>query len=165
MTIEGDLKTVSVYGILQLLCEEKKTGLVKLFQLMGEEYQIILADGEIVYAIKPTARDSIGALLKREGFINEIQLQEALKISKAKRQSLGKILVDTGIIRQEELSKVLAMQIVDVLCRLLLWKEGRFFYADVRLDLKWLLNVPLNTMKMLMTAARMVDEGLHLLRK
>jgi len=106
VAIKGSLDTISLSGIIQLLCEENKSGLLRVENDQGE-FQIIFREGNIVYAIRPSKNDLLGDLLKQDGRILENQVQHCLKISKEKEQALGKTLVEEGYITPETLAEYL----------------------------------------------------------
>ena len=60
----------------------------------------------------------LGDLLKTAGLINEEQLQKALEIQKTTRQRLGTVLIDSGIITEQDfidaMSQQLGIQYVDL---------------------------------------------------
>ena len=157
MPINGDLKTISLCGILQLLCHEAKTGILRVFR-PDLAFQIIFLEGEIVYAVKPFTKDRLGSLMQRDGILTAEQLSEAMRLSRERQQALGKSLVEQGVISEGVLSRYLYLQIEEVLYRLFLWEDGLFEFKDSAPNLNWLLAVKLNTLKMIMAAAQRADE-------
>ena len=53
----------------------------------------------------------LGDLLKSAGLINEAQLQKALEIQKTTRQRLGTVLIDSGIITEQQFIDTMALQL------------------------------------------------------
>ena len=159
MSFKGTLDTVSLTGIIQLLCEENKSGLLRV-KKNKVEYQIILLKGNIVYAVKPFRKDLLGEMLLEDGLISEADIKHCLLIAKVKKQALGKILFEKKFISEEILTEYLYRQLEDILFNLFLWDHGEFDYRDMQVNLKWLMVVKVNTLQLIMNAARRVDEAL-----
>ena len=66
MAFKGHLETVSLAGILQLLCNENKTGILRISR-DGTEYQIFFLEGNILYAIRSFKAARLGQLLIEDG--------------------------------------------------------------------------------------------------
>jgi hypothetical protein len=164
MAIKGSLDTISLSGIIQLLCEENKSGLLRVKNDQGK-FQIIFREGNIVYAIRPSKHDLLGELLKQDGRILENQIQHCLKISKEKDQAIGKTLVEEEYITPEILSEYLYKQIEDVLFNLFMRKRGEFEYKDEIMNLDWLADVNINTLGLIINAANRLDEAVSKIKK
>ena len=164
MAIKGSLDTISLSGIIQLLCEENKSGLLRVKNDQGK-FQIIFREGNIVYAVRPSKHDLLGELLKQDGRILENQIQHCLKISKEKDQAIGKTLVEEEYITPEILSEYLYKQIEDVLFNLFMRKCGEFEYKDERMNLDWLADVNINTLGLIINAANRLDEAVSKIKK
>lgn len=157
MTLKGSLQTVSLYGIIQLLCNEHKTGILRVFK-DKEEYQIFYLEGSIIYAIKSKKEARLGTLLIRDGRITEENLETCLGLARERRQAIGRILIDEGYLTLKDLEKYMYKQVEEIIYNLFLWPEGEFQYRDTRLNLSWMVVVRLNTLELLMDAFRRVDE-------
>ena len=157
MSLEGDLETVSLSGILQVLSEEQKTGVLKIHNTKGE-FQIILLNGSIVYAIQYKKEARLGELLIQDGVISAERLAACLDIAKDEKLAIGKVLVDHKVISKKVLHQYLYRQFEDILFQLFLEKQGRFEYRDAKLVLRWLIVFKTNTIQMIMGALRRVDD-------
>ena len=93
MTLKGSLQTVSLYGIIQLLCNEHKSGILRVFR-DREEYQIFYLEGSIIYAIESKKEARLGTLLIRDGLITAEKLKDCLQLARERRQAIGRILID-----------------------------------------------------------------------
>lgn len=158
MSLRGNLKTVSLSGTLQLLSEEQKTGILKIQKKRGE-YQIILLNGVIVYAIQYKKEARLGEILIKDGVISKENVAKCLIIAKKRKLAIGKVFVDRGYITREELYKYLYIQFEDILFNLFLTREGTFKYKDVNLVLRWLIDLKINTIQLIIGALRRVDEA------
>lgn len=157
MKLKGDFEGHFLASIIQLLCDEKKTGMLRVTS--GQKVsKVYLNNGKIIYAMGSLKKGRLGQILKRDGIITEEQIQECLVVGREKKQFLGKVLVDKGYISLETLKKYNKEQVEDILYNLLFWKEGKFEYRDVEFNLEGMIVTQLNPMKLILEAARRIDE-------
>jgi hypothetical protein len=157
MTLKGNFDSFYIATILQLLSNDKKTGILRITD--GDKgVQVFIKDGTIIYAMGSHSKDQLGYLLKTNGQITEEQLQECLRISKEKKQALGKILVEKKFITLAELKQFIQKQAENVVFGLFSWDQGEFEYKDTTLSLKGLHIVKLNPMQVILEATRRIDE-------
>ena len=92
MTLKGDLGTVGLTTILQLLESDSKTGLL---QIISEDNiaGLFLKDGGIAYATCSQSDSRLGYLLRSSGVITDEELEIHLALSKETNRALGKVLV------------------------------------------------------------------------
>ena len=157
MTLKGSIQTVSLYGIIQLLCNEHKTGILRVFR-DKEEYQIFYLEGSIIYAIESKKEARLGSLLIKDGLITAENLETCLGLARERRQAIGRILVDESYISIKDLEKYMYKQVEEIIYNLFLWPAGEFQYRDTRINLAWMVVVKLNTLELLVDAFRRVDE-------
>ncbi len=157
MSLTGQLDTVSLAGILQLLCDENKTGILKVSN-DEESFQICYLEGSIIYAIESKKQARLGTSLIRDGVISQEEMGKNLVLAKKKRQSLGKILVESGLITRETLEQYIRKQVEEILFNALKWERGNFQYVDVQIKLSWMVVVKLNTLQLVVDATRRLDE-------
>lgn len=163
MNLQGDFEGLTLASILQLLCNEQKTGILTVSN--GEENSRVYFDqGTIVYATSALKKSRLGFLLKSSGAISAQQLHKCLAFAKEKNYHLGKVLVQKGYISQDTLKKYNTKQVEVILYDLLLWEKGRFDYKDAKLNLKNMIVTQLNPMKLILEASRRIDE-LSVLKK
>jgi len=157
MSLKGDLNTVSLSGIIQLLSEEQKTGVLKIHNTIGE-FQVILLEGAIVYAIQYRKEARLGELLIQDGLVSAERVAACLEIAKDEKLAIGKVLVDHKVISKKVLHQYLCRQFEDILFQLFSEKKGRFEYKDAKLVLRWLIVFKTNTLQLIMGALKRVDE-------
>ena len=157
MAITGSIPTVSLSGILQLLCIEKKTGILKVRKGKAE-YQVFLLEGYIVYAIQALKEARLGHLLIRDSIVSSDTVEVCLKIARSKKKTIGKILVDEGHISFATLEKYIYEQILEIFCHLFQWETGEFHYADSQYNIEWMVVVKLNTLQLVMETLQNIDD-------
>lgn len=163
MNLQGDFEGLTLASILQLLCNDQKTGILTVTR--GKDKSKVYFDqGTIVYATAAVKQARLGFLLRNDGIISVKQLQKCLTFAKAENLHLGKVLVEKGYISLDTLKKYNTKQVEAILYDLLFWEKGVFTYRDAKLNLKNMIVTQLNPMKLILEASRRIDE-LSVLRK
>ncbi len=157
MNLQGDFEGLTLASILQLLCNDLKTGVLTVTS-EDEESRVFFDQGTIVYASASLKEARLGSLMRADGVISADQLQKCLALAKEEKMHLGKMLVDKGYISLETLKKYNTKQVEAILYNLLFWKKGRFEYKDAKLNLKGMIITQLNPMKLILEASRRIDE-------
>jgi len=130
MSIQGDIQTFSLSAIGRLIHEERKTGILKVSS--GQfETRIYFKDGGIIFISGDLAEDlSLGALLKADKLVDEKDIQQALAIANQTKRRLGVVLIENGVVSQENLIKILNLQFKEAISKVLTWKHGSFIYHE-----------------------------------
>jgi len=157
MALKGNIETFYLSSILQLLAQDKKTGILTIAD-KGRIVRVFINSGTIVYAMGTQKEVRLGYLLRTKGIISAEELQKALTLAKQRKQRLGKILVEKGYISPETLKKFIHQQVRDILYDLFLWKKGDFEYVDQELGLDEEFVTELNHMEVILEGTRRVDE-------
>jgi len=157
MAITGNLKTFYLSSLLQLLSNDKKTGILELTD-GNDIVQVYLRDGTIINAFGSSRVDRLTNYLRSEGLITEEQLQKCMKISAHTEKKIGLVLVEQGFISPEQLESLLHRQIEQTLYSLFLWEKGEFQYRDQNFDLSGQIITSFDTMQVVLEASRRVDE-------
>ena len=157
MQLKGNLDTSIIINILQLVCNDQKTGTLQVTD--GDNVvKVIIKEGTIIYATGTQKAFRLGVFLKNAGIISGEQLEKSLEQGKAQQKALGKILVENGFISKEDLKNFLRKQVEEILFDMFLWQEGNFEYNDIMLDINNFIVFPLNTMNLILEASRRIDE-------
>ncbi|OQY52992.1 MAG: hypothetical protein B6230_01490 [Desulfobacteraceae bacterium 4572_89] len=157
MNLQGDFEGLTLASILQLLCNDQKTGVLTVTS-DNEKSRVFFEQGTIVYANASLKEARLGFLMRNDGVISVQQLQKCLSQAKEEKVHLGKVLVEKGYISLDTLKKYNTKQVEAILYNLLFWKKGRFEYKDARLNLKGMIVTQLNPMKLILEASRRIDE-------
>ena len=135
MALKGNIETFYLSSILQLLAQDKKTGILTIAE-EGRIVRVYIKNGNIVYAVGSQKEVRLGYLLRTKGIISAEELQKALASAKKRKERLGKILVEMGFISVETLKKFIHQQVREILYDLFLWKNGAFEYVDKEVSLE-----------------------------
>ena len=157
MHLKGNFETSFLSSILQLLCNDGKTAVLRLTD-ESNEVKIFIRNGEVIYAVGSQKEARLGQLLISKGVINDQQLEECLNAAREEKQALGKVLVARKYVTPDKLNAIIQKQAEEVIFGLFLWNKGAFEYRDVDLNLKGMLVSPLNIMNIILEASRRIDE-------
>jgi hypothetical protein len=163
MSLKGNLETFYLNSILQLLSDDRKTGIL-MVKHAGTEVKVFVEEGDIIYATGSRKEDRLGYRLQNKGLITREQLQVCLEEGQEVKKALGKILVDRGFISSGDLEQVIRDQVEEIIFNMFLWEKGDFEYKDARLNLAGMVVTRLNVVKILLEASRRIDE-MSILRK
>lgn len=162
MSLTGNLSTMSLAEIFQWLNSGTKTGTLRLESKTGLIKDVYFDNGTINSASSSDPRELIGQYLLNCNKINEKQLVHALERQRRDHVLLGKILVQEGILNQEELSEILCTISEEIIYDLFLWKEGKFEFYDGILPERELPNMNLDITHIVLEGARREDEWLQI---
>jgi hypothetical protein len=157
MALKGNIETFYLSSILQLLAQDKKTGILTIAE-KDRIVRVYIKNGNIIYAVGSQKEVRLGYLLRTKGIISAEELQKALALAKQRNEKLGKILVEKSYISVETLKKFIHQQVRDILYDLFLWKQGDFEYVDQEFNLDQEFATELNHMEVILEGTRRVDE-------
>ena len=157
IALKGKLENIYLSSILQLLCNDKKSGLLRVWNV-HDEVRIFLDRGTIIYSTGSQRTTRLGYLLRSEGLVPEEQLWFCLELAREKKEALGKVLVDQGLITLEKLEDLNSWKVEQTLYNLFLWKAGDFEFVDKELSLEGHILTQVDTMEIILEASRRADE-------
>ena len=157
MSLRGNFETFYLSSIMQMLHNDKKTGIFRATNGKDETF-IYFNEGSVIYAMGSQREARLGYLLKKRGLISAEKLKSCLASAKEKKQALGKYLLENGDITLDELNETLAKQTEVILFNLFKWEKGDFEYKDTQVNLKGFVKVKISVLKIIMEASRRIDE-------
>ncbi len=158
MSLAGKIGTISLSGLLQLLSSEQKTGILS-FRESDMEFQLFFLGGNVVYATQSKKVGRLGELLTNDNHLTSAQINECLKISVKKKQALGKTLIESNLITTETLEKYLYIQVQEIVFTLFCMNEGTFLYRNTEFEMRWLVPLEINTLRLVMEALQRLDDN------
>ena len=158
MPLSGDIETIPIASILQLLSNEKKTGILSV-KSFGIEFQIYFDDGSIIHAIEPHRESRLGSIMMNEGLITKKNYETSLKLAMKRKQALGKVLIDEGYIQNDKLKECIYKQIQEIIFSMLCFPSGDFEFISCEFNKKWIFTVKLNTLELVIDALRRLDDS------
>jgi hypothetical protein len=161
MTIQGNIKTFYLSSLLQILADDKKTGVLRVSN-QEDSISVYFREGDIIFATSSVHQEQLGYLLRSEGVLTDAELENCLKASRQRKHKLGKVLVDESYITADSLCKFIRLQVENILYSLFMWHEGRFQYEDAPVKFKEEIVTQIDTMEIVLEASRRVNEMLVL---
>lgn len=160
MALEGTLRDFSLADIFQLIGLQRKTGVLTL-RGKDDTVTVTFLDGKVVGADSGTHRleTRLGHVLMKSGMLTQEQLSRALEIQKETLQRLGFILTHYQIISADSLKQALQLQILQIVYRLFRWKDGDYHFSqETTIEYDRDNVTPISAESILMEGARMIDE-------
>lgn len=156
LDFKGNLKSITLPTILQILSSDSKTGILQFSQ--GQKRRAIcLKDGRIIAGSGQPGLQ-LGQILFKKGLISPEKLQQALEVSKKSGKRVGEMLVNLGYINQDTLRELIHYQIREVVFDLLDWAEGYFQYQDCLVEFNDPIIEDFNTLQLLLESTARKDE-------
>jgi hypothetical protein len=168
MSLAGTLDELPFPDLLDMISLAEKTGRLTLTATSAEG-MIVFRRGRIIYASSNSAREAFGNILVCMRLIDEATLRKALVKQHHSREErrLGRILVEMGALKLDDIEGVVQHQVERVLGELFAWTEGFFKFeameisdhGEVEVDgREFLAERGLNTHKLALDFARRQDE-------
>jgi hypothetical protein len=130
MPLNGDVKTFPLSAIVQMIQDERKTGMLTVVN-PRRRCTIYFKGGIIIFVRGNTdAELRLGALLLANNLINEDRLQDMLAVAKAMEKRLGTVLLERNHVTGEQLASILNLQFKEVVTSTLSWDDAKFTYTD-----------------------------------
>jgi len=129
MALEGTLEDFSLADIFQLIGIQRKTGILTL-KNTKETVTVTFHGGMVIGADNSPRKleDRIGKVLVKTGLITQEQLRDALEHQQKTLQKVGFILVDQKYISRGELKEALRIQVTQMIYRLFRWNSGEYYF-------------------------------------
>lgn len=160
MPLEGDLKSFNLASILQLIAQERLTGVLKI-KRKSDVVDIGFAEGLITGAFFEHG-DNIERLedyLVKSGYIKQNLFEMIREIYQETKRPIMNIILEDKYLSVEDAEKVIRFKIQEVIDEVFTWQSGEFkFEASAAIYPKSILKIRLTTESLVMEAARHQDE-------
>jgi len=160
MPIEGDLKSINFASILQLIAQEKLTGVLKI-KKKNEIVDIGFIEGQITGAFfeKGEKTERLENYLVRSGFIKKNLYEMIKEIHEETKRPIMNIIIDDKYLTIEEIERIIKFKIQEVIDEVFTWQEGEFkFEQGAVIYPKSLIKIRLGTENIVLESARRFDE-------
>jgi hypothetical protein len=130
MPLNGDVKTFPLAAIVQMIHDERKTGILAV-STPRHRCSVYFSGGKIIHVRGNTDKElKLGALLKANNLISEDRLEDMLAVSKAMEKRLGTVLLERNYIDLDKLVSIIHLQFKETVATMLSWDDARFSYND-----------------------------------
>jgi len=148
---------MALADILQWVSQGRKTGTLHVSRGAVEK-RIMFAGGSIRASWSNDPRESLGQFLVRERLVTEEQLFRTLLRQETEGRPLGKLLVENGPLKDEDLLRMLTHKAEETIYDLFHWTEGHFEFKDGEFDREAPFPVDLEVTSVIMEGIRRIDE-------
>jgi hypothetical protein len=156
VSFAGNLNTVSLPDVFQLIFTSKMTGALKITK-EKDERNIFFRSGMLIFATSNDNQDLFGNILVKKGKVSREELNKVIAGQKSGKK-IGAMLVEKNLFSREEIIECLKMQIEEIVYGLFGWKDGQFeFLQEEKPPADSILN-ELNPMNIIMEGTRRIDE-------
>jgi len=158
--LTGSLKDFGLTDIFQLLGQQQKTGVLTL-QEGKKVIQILFDQGLIIGTDFPfqTAEGApLGRMLIRGGLLDPEEWGKACSKHKDELSNIGRFLVESGVVRGQDLTTVLRLLAFETIFGLFRWEGGNFRFEAKEVLRDPIFGEPMNTEYLLLEVIRMLDE-------
>lgn len=124
----GDLEKSPVPEILSTIHRYGVPGVLE-FHRGDENRKLYFLDGDIIFASSSNRSESLGDFLLKKGRITEAQLEVSIAELRRSKERHGKILVQMGFLKPEELGSAVREQVQGILWGLFNWVEGEVMFS------------------------------------
>jgi hypothetical protein len=160
MAIEGDLKSLNITSVLQLISSERLTGVLKI-KKYPEVADVGFVDGDITGAFFEVGDrvESLEMYLVKSGMIGKNLFEMIVDIHRETRRPVVNIIIEDKYLTIEEIERTIKFKIQEVMDELFTWREGDFkFDEGVLIYPKSVIKVRMHTEGLILESARRLDE-------
>ncbi len=158
--MQGRLRHILLIDVLQLLSLSGQTGTLELRQGWNTR-MVLFQEGRLTHISQGTRPLSIGELLLKSGQLTIQQVEFLSQRARQMGQSFTRLLIDSGLVTQEDVRACVDQQIEEAIYSLFLWRdcEFRFYWGEAEsVDMENTLPVDISSERLIMEGARRVDE-------
>ena len=162
MALEGELRDFNILEVIQLLGQQGKTGVLKVWGWgkRGDEAGIYFSDGRITHATsnQRIKGDLLGERLATTGVISRDNLYTAIRCQKKSGRFLGEIIVEGEMADEQAVLNALYTQIHELVYEVFRLEVGKFEFKSIPAKEFPRLSVQLNADEVMLNILKMVDE-------
>ena len=152
----GLLGEIGAADLISFLNMFRKSGIL-CFSLAGGSKDLYFQNGEIVFATSTFPEEDIGEIFFTLGKVDRETLQKARQ-SATGRTTVGKILVDQGVVASKDLWQATRHQVESIIYHLFTFPHGSFSFVAKALEKEDILRLSMSTQNLIMEGLRRVDE-------
>ncbi len=160
MAIEGDLRSLNITSVLQLISRERLTGVLKI-KKYPEVADVGFVEGDVAGAFFEVGEraERLEAYLVKSGMIGKNLFEMIEDIHRETKRPVINIIIEDKYLTIEEIEQTIKFKIQEVMDELFTWQEGEFkFEEGVLIYPKSLIKIRMHTEGLILESARRLDE-------
>ncbi len=126
--IEGDLSTTPFPKLIHNLYALQLTGLLHMNHA-DRKKAIYFKGGYPIFVRSNMVRECLGNVLVAKDLITERECEDSLRMVKETGQMQGAVLIEMGLLKEEQISEVLEVQATEKLLEIFTWREGTYHFT------------------------------------
>ena len=154
--LKGTLDDFTLPDIFRLMSLSKKTGSLAVERSAGQG-RVWFRDGEVYYAESSLSKEPLGQKLVKAKALTEGQLRKALDQHAGSGKRLGEVLLESGMVDEDQIMMVIRQQIEDAAFDLLRWELGEFLW-EPSVEATPEVTIYVTVENLIMEASRRLDE-------
>lgn len=162
MALEGELRDFNILEVIQLLGQQGKTGVLRVWGWgkRGDEAGIFFSEGRITHATSTqrTKGDLLGERLAKTGIISRDDLYTALRTQKKSGRFLGEIVVEGKMAEEQAVLNALYTQVHELIYEVFRLEVGKFEFEPLPVAEFPKVSVQLHADEVMLNILKMVDE-------
>jgi hypothetical protein len=153
---QGALSNTTLPSLIYSVLRRGETGILR-FQDHGVEKALYIRDGRPLFAMSTDPEDRLGSRFLKAGRVPLAGLLLAVEKSDAQKKRLGTVLVETGLIRPEDLVEGVLAQVKGIILSLFQWTQGRYSYSAGPLPTDEVITLKLNADRITLEGVKGID--------
>ena len=154
--LKGTLDDFTLPDIFRLMSLSKKTGQLEVQRSAGSG-KVFFRDGEVYFAESSLSKEPLGQKLVQMKVVTEGQLRKALDQHASEGKRLGQVLLETGMVTEDDVMTAVRQQIEDAAFDLLRWELGEFIW-EPGVETEPEVPIFVSVENLIMEASRRLDE-------
>lgn len=160
MAIEGDLRSLNITSVLQLISREQITGVLKI-KKYPEVADVGFIDGDVAGAFFEVGErvERLETYLVKSGMIGKNLFEMIEDIHRETKRPIINIIIEDKYLTIEEIERTIKFKIQEVMDELFTWNEGEFkFEEGVLIYPRSVIKIRMHTEGLILESARRLDE-------
>jgi hypothetical protein len=159
MALKGNLRDFSITQLLNLINLARKTGTLSV-EATNQQTRICFKEGKLVFASLGEQDGQLAQVLFKAGKLSQEQARTILaQGSSTGDKRLGMMLIQRGLVTQDDILQSVRKHIEDVIFRVFTWSEGMFRFEPNVLPPDERITVPINLENVIMEGTRRLKES------
>jgi len=158
MSLQGSLSTMPLPDLLQWIAAVRKTGTLELVRGKGSK-RVLFREGRVAACASDEPADRLGHFLVSRGRITVAALRDALARQEASGKHLGALLVESGVLTEQDLAHHLEAKAEETLISVFDWHDASFTWHEGALPEGYVLPLNLRVEELLLRGAKRHDEA------
>jgi len=157
LDLNGNLAVFEPVNVFQLISYAQRSGQLTL-ECEDNSARVFFNAGVVTYAEISRRRPRLGEYLVEKKVINQRALDGALVKSQKNKKKLGHVLLNSGVITEEELRSALEVQVKEVVYEVVRWRKGKFSFENDKMPTEQEVKIDIPLDHLMLEGFKRMDE-------